>query len=247
MTRWKLIHGANRRWSMPANGMSSKYDAHSANVRMNWNASATTSIPSMVLSLTAMATFTNASPHTMIVNAPSSLDQVPLVDRREVDEVRSTAAPPAGSSPPCPTAAPMMRPTSGNGAAARKHSAASAWMPARRRANAACGTARQRGAPVHGRDGPHQGGVGAEEEHLVVDDSGARLHRDERDHDHLREHEEAVPRRRPWRKRLVNMVVDSHTHHTAQNTATTHAMRDASWRWETAELKTRMAATKTRS
>ncbi len=48
-------------------------------------------------------------------------------------------------------------------------------------------------------------------------------------------------------KRLVNMVVDNHTHQTAQNTATTHVMRDASCRCETAELKTRMAATKTRS
>ena len=48
-------------------------------------------------------------------------------------------------------------------------------------------------------------------------------------------------------KRFVNIVVESQTHHTAQNTATTHVMRDASWRCETAELNTRMAATKTRS
>ena len=71
VSRWQPIHAANRRWSTPANGMSSKYEAHNANVRMNWNTSATTSMPSTVLSLTAMATFTNASPHTMIVNAPS--------------------------------------------------------------------------------------------------------------------------------------------------------------------------------
>ena len=45
----------------------------------------------------------------------------------------------------------------------------------------------------------------------------------------------------------MNIVVESHTHHTAQNTATTHVMRDASWRCETAELNTRIAATKTRS
>ena len=48
-------------------------------------------------------------------------------------------------------------------------------------------------------------------------------------------------------KRLVNIVVESHTHQTAQNTATTHVMRDASCRCDTAELNTRMAATKTRS
>ena len=48
-------------------------------------------------------------------------------------------------------------------------------------------------------------------------------------------------------KRFVNIVVESQIHQTAQNTATTHAMRPGSWRCDTAELNTRMAATKTRS
>ena len=42
--------------------------------------------------------------------------------------------------------------------------------------------------------------------------------------DHLQEHEGRCTTS-VMRKRFVNMVVDSHTHHTAQNTATTHAMR----------------------
>ena len=49
------------------------------------------------------------------------------------------------------------------------------------------------------------------------------------------------------RKRLVKIVVDSQTHHTAANTTTTHPMRAPSCRCDTAELNTRMAATNTRS
>ena len=49
------------------------------------------------------------------------------------------------------------------------------------------------------------------------------------------------------RKRLANIVVDSHTHHTAENTITTQPMRASSCRCATAELNTRMAATNTRS
>ena len=49
------------------------------------------------------------------------------------------------------------------------------------------------------------------------------------------------------RKRLAKIVVDSHTHHTAENTTTTQPMRAPSCRCDTAELNTRIAATKTRS
>ncbi|MCJ7436308.1 MAG: hypothetical protein MUP97_00910 [Acidimicrobiia bacterium] len=46
---------------------------------------------------------------------------------------------------------------------------------------------------------------------------------------------------------MTNIVVDTQIHHTATNTPTTHATRTSSWRCETAELKTRIAATKMRS
>ena len=138
ITRWKETQGANRCWSIPAKGMSSKYDAHSANVRMNWNVSATTSIPSILLSLTAMATFTNASPHTMMVNAPSrSTRCCSSMGGKSTRRIERHAA--GAIITAMPTAAPTMRPDSGSAAAARKHAAASAWMPARCRANLACG------------------------------------------------------------------------------------------------------------
>ena len=49
------------------------------------------------------------------------------------------------------------------------------------------------------------------------------------------------------RNRLVKTVVDSQIHHTAAKTITTQPMRVPSCRCDTAELNTRMAATKTRS
>ncbi len=191
MTRWNEIHGANRCWSIPANGMSSKYDAQSANVRMNWNVSATTSMPLIVLSLTAMATFTNASPHTMIVNAPSRSTRCSSSSGgKSTRRIERQAA--GAIITAMPIAVPMMRPFSGNAADATKQIAATPWMTARwrgeRRVRAVC----TRSAPVHERDRRHQRGVGAEQQHLVVPHARARFHCDDGDQDHLQQHQAAV-------------------------------------------------------
>ena len=95
-------------------------------------------MPSILLSLTAIATFTNASPHTMIVNAPSRSTRCASssggkstrrIERHAAGAIITTM----------PTAAPTMRPASGSAAAATKHSVATAWVIARCRAKAACG------------------------------------------------------------------------------------------------------------
>ena len=129
VTRWNASHGASRRWLTPAWGMSSKYDAHNANVRMNWNASATTSTPSTVLSLTAMATFTNDSPHTMMVNAPRRSTR--CGSSSGGNAASRVERPTAGTITTAnPTAAPPMRTGSGSGATIRKHAAATVFNPA---------------------------------------------------------------------------------------------------------------------
>ena len=138
VSRWNESHGASRRGLIPACGMSSKYDAHSAKVSTNWNASATTSTPLTVLSLTAMATFTNDSPHTMIVNAPrrsrrwcSSIGGNSGSRLERMIAGRITTARPTAASP--------MRAPSGNGAATTKHAAAIVFRVASCRAKGACG------------------------------------------------------------------------------------------------------------
>ena len=96
----------------------------------NWNASATTSIPFTVLSLTAIATFTNDSPHTMIVNAPNRSTRCSSSRVGNSDKRLDRAI--AGSTTTAiPTAATATRSASGSGAATTNNAAATVFSVAR--------------------------------------------------------------------------------------------------------------------
>ena len=183
-------------WSIPACGMSSKYDAQSANVRTNWNASATTSIAvDLAVAHRDRDLHERLAAHDDRERA-QALDQVVLVERRE--RRRSDGAPrrAARSSPPCPTAAADrsapdsgQRPTPTTNTR-RRPRAATARCRGERRVR---GRAQVCGAPVHDRDGADERGVGAPSSyHLVVTTPACASIATSDHEEHLQQHQQPV-------------------------------------------------------
>ncbi len=215
-------------------------------MRMNWNASATTSTPSTLLSLTAIATFTNDSPHTMMVNAPSRSTR--WGSSSAGNAARRPDAPDGGQDhhrqPDRDTGhAHWFREGCDHHEARSRDVFQHRELARERRVGPTVyRAARQYIAATVPTSSPYVRARYASSSTTP----GARLHGDEHDEEHLQQEEDAVSevghaeavgedrRRQPHPPDR-----GEHGHD--------HPMRAPSCRCDTAELNTRMAATKTRS